>query len=123
VQHRFGDDFEFYQAASIGGPGPDANFRGFRRARFIGHTAFYQNTDLRLKLLTSSNPTLPFSLGLTAGFDHGRVWLEGEDSDQWHYSYGGSLWFSPFDLFVINGGAYAGDGKEVRFLVSGGYFF
>ena len=123
LQHRFGDGFEFFQAASLGGPGPKANFRGVRRTRFIGRTAFYQNTDLRWKLVDSANPTLPFSVGVTAGFDHGRVWLDEEDSDVWHYSYGGGLWISPFDLFVVNAGLYRGDEGEVRALVSGGFFF
>lgn len=123
LQHRFGDGFEFFQAASLSGPGPDANFRGFRRTRFIGRTAFYQNTDLRWKLVTSANPTLPFSMGVTAGFDHGRVWLDEEDSEVWHYSVGGSLWFSPFDLFVVNVGLYRGDSRDVRAMVGGGFFF
>ncbi len=122
-QHRFSEDYEFYQGATLGGPGPNANFRGFRRDRFIGSTAFYQNTDLRLRILNSENPTLPFSLGLMAGFDHGRVWLRGEDSDTWHYSYGGGIWGSPFDLFVFSGGVYWADGNEGRIVVSGGFFF
>lgn len=122
-QHRFNEDYEFYQGASLGGPGQNANFRGFRRDRFIGSTAFVHNTDLRWKTITSENPTLPFSLGLMAGFDHGRVWLRGEDSDVWHYSYGGGLWLSPFDLFVLSGGVYRGDNKDNRVVVTGGFFF
>lgn len=124
-QHRFSEDYEFYQGASLSGPGPDANFRGFRRNRFIGSTAFYQNTDLRLKLLSSTNPTLPFSFGISLGFGHGRVWLRGEDSDVWHYSYGGGIWLSPFDMVVFSGGLYRGDNlnRLVRVVVSGGVLF
>lgn len=122
-QHRFSEDYEFYQGASLSGPGPDANFRGFRRNRFVGSTAFYQNTDLRLKLLSSANPTLPFSFGTSLGFDHGRVWLRGEDSDVWHYSYGLGVWISPFDIMVFSGGVYRGDNKNNRVVVSGGFFF
>ncbi|MCO6477227.1 MAG: metallophosphoesterase [Phaeodactylibacter sp.] len=123
VQHRFNEQYEFYQGAMLSGPGPDANFRGFRRNRFIGTTAFYQNIDLRLKLLSSSNSTIPFSLGITAGFDHGRVWVEEEESDTWHYAYGGGLWFSPFDMFVLNASLFAGDGKSKRVNVTGAFFF
>ena len=122
-QHRFSEDYEFYQGATLGGPGEGANFRGFRRDRFIGSTAFVHNTDLRWKTITSENPTLPFSLGLMAGFDHGRVWLRGEDSEVWHYSYGGGIWLSPFDLFVVSGGVYRGDNKDNRVVVTGGFFF
>lgn len=123
VQHRFGDGFEFYQGARLGGPGPDANFRGFRRNRFTGNTAFFQNIDLRWKMLSSENRTLPFSFGLTAGFDHGRVWLKGEESDTWHYSYGGGIWFTPFDLFVIQASVFRGDNKQNLIHVGGSYFF
>ncbi len=123
VQHRFTDEYEFYQGAMLSGPGPDANFRGFRRNRFIGTTAFYQNIDLRLKLLSSSNATLPFSVGVTAGFDHGRVWLEKEESGTWHYAYGGGLWFSPFDMFVLNASLFRGDNKANRINITGAFFF
>ncbi|MCB0549209.1 MAG: metallophosphoesterase [Phaeodactylibacter sp.] len=123
VQHRFNNQYEFYQGAMLSGPGPDANFRGFRRNRFIGTTAFYQNIDLRLRLFSSSNETLPFSLGITAGFDHGRVWLEGEESDTWHYAYGGGLWFSPFDMFVVNTSLFRGDNKANRVNITGTFFF
>jgi hypothetical protein len=122
-QHRYNEDYEFFQGASLGGPGPNANFRGFRRDRFIGTTAFWQNIDLRWRLVDSDNPTIPFSFGILGGFDHGRVWLDGEDSNTWHYSYGGGIWFSPFNLFAINFSAFRGDGKETRLLFTGGFFF
>ena len=107
----------------LSGPGPDANFRGFRRNRFIGTTAFYQNTDLRWRLLSSDNATLPFSLGITGGFDYGRVWLKGEESDTWHYAVGGGLWFSPFDMFVVNASVFVGDGRANRVNITGAFFF
>ena len=125
-QHRFNEDYEFYQGASLGGPGPAANFRGFRRNRFIGSTAFWQNTDIRWKMLTSGNPTIPFSIGLIAGFDHGRVWYQeenGNDSDTWHYSYGGGFWISPFDMFALNVSVFRGDNEQSRVIVGGGFFF
>jgi len=126
-QHRFSEDYVFYQGASLGGPGPNANFRGFRRDRFIGTTAFWQNIDLRWKILTSDNPTIPFSFGILGGFDHGRVWYGEENgadsSDTWHYSYGGGIWFSPFDLFAVNMSVFVGDGEEARVLVGGSFFF
>lgn len=124
-QHRFSEDYEFYQAASLGGPGPNANFRGFRRDRFIGTTAFWQNTDLRWKVLTSQNLTIPFSVGLLAGFDHGRVWYEAEggESDTWHYSYGGGFWISPFDVFALNVSVFRGNNLQNRVIVGGNFFF
>ncbi|MEM8907977.1 MAG: BamA/TamA family outer membrane protein, partial [Bacteroidota bacterium] len=86
TEHLIGE-FEFFQAAIIDGL---TNLRGFRANRFYGETSFYHQNDLRLKLLSSrNNGIVPFSFGVTAGFDHGRVWLDGEDSNTWHYGYGG----------------------------------
>ena len=123
VQHRFSNDFEFYQGAILGGVGPNANLRGFRRERFIGRTAFFQNIDLRWKLLSFENKKLPFSIGILGGFDHGRVWLEGEESDTWHYSYGGGLFISPLDIVAIHTSLFFGDGEQQRFVFGGAFFF
>ena len=77
-QHNFGDNYEFYHAPNLGG---QESLRGYRFQRFYGDTVFWQNVDLRARLFSNYNKTLPFTFGLYAGFDHGRVWLEEEDSD------------------------------------------
>ena len=124
-QHRFSNDYQFFQAATLGGTGIDANFRGLRRDRYAGKTAFYQNNDIRWKILGSRNRTLPFSMGILAGFDHGRVWI-GNDLDRsetWHYSYGGGIWISPFNSFVLNLSLFRADDKRNVFTFLGSYFF
>ncbi|MEM1124009.1 MAG: metallophosphoesterase, partial [Bacteroidota bacterium] len=68
VTHNFTNDFEFYQAAVLGGNGPNPTLRGFRRDRFSGRTAFYHNTDLRLKLANLKTKALPLSMGIFGGF-------------------------------------------------------
>lgn len=98
VSHRLGD-FPFFHSAILGG---NTNLRGFRADRFYGNTAFYHNTDLRLKLFSSVNEVLPFTMGLFGGIDYGRVWLDNEDSETWHAGYGGGLWFAPVDFIVLN---------------------
>jgi hypothetical protein len=125
VQHRFSNDYEFFQAANLGGTGTDANFRGLRRNRYAGKTAFYQNMDLRLRLLGSKNRTLPFSLGILAGFDHGRVWLDKDvdNSETWHSSVGGGIWISPFNSFVLNLSLFRGDDNRNVFTFQGSFFF
>ncbi len=124
IWHNFDNDFEFFQGATLGGnPMEDANFRGLRRDRFTGNTAFYNNIDLRWNMINSENRTLPFSLGMYLGFDHGRVWLDGETSDTWHYAYGGGLFFAPFDMASINLGLFHADEQETRFTLAGGFFF
>lgn len=125
LQHRFSDGFEFFQAATLGGTGTDANFRGLRRNRYAGKTAFYQNIDLRWRILGSRNRTLPFSMGLIAGFDHGRVWI-GNDQDvskTWHSSVGGGVWISPFNSFVLNLSLFRADDNRNVFTFLGSYFF
>lgn len=123
IHHNFTDDFEFYQAAVLGGNGPDANLRGFRRERFSGQTAFFHNIDLRLKLFDVKTKALPFSLGVFGGFDYGRVWVEGEDSDEWHTGIGGGVFFAPFDIFAINLSYFQGSQNFSRFSFGGGFFF
>jgi len=124
IWHNFNNDFEFFQGATLGGnPMQEANFRGLRRDRYTGKTAFYNNIDLRWNMVSSENSTLPFSLGIYGGFDHGRVWVDGEDSDRWHYAYGGGFFFAPFDLASVSVGLFHGDEQQTRFTLSGGFFF
>lgn len=124
-QHRFSNDYEFFQASTLGGTGTDANFRGLRRNRYAGKTAFYQNNDIRWKVLGSRNRTLPFSMGILVGFDQGRVWLDDDldQSETWHYSYGGGIWISPFNSFVLNLSLFRADDDRNVFTFLGSYFF
>ncbi|WP_020568252.1 metallophosphoesterase [Neolewinella persica] len=119
----FTDEPTYFQAATLGGLGTNSNFRGFRRERFSGQSAFHLNNDLRLHLLSSHRGGIPFSIGLLAGYDLGRVWVEEEDSSTWHYSYGGGFFISPFDLGIIKLSYFIGDGDIGRIIVGGGFFF
>ena len=98
VGHNFGDT-EFYQAQTLSGT---KNLRGYRKNRFIGDSRFYNNTELRLKIATIRNKILPVSVGINAFHDVGRVWVDGEDSNKWHNSYGGGVWIAPLNAAVIN---------------------
>lgn len=100
---NFGDDFEFYHAPNLGGR---ESLRGYRFERFYGETAFWQNIDLRARLFSSYNKTLPFTLGVYAGFDYGRVWVDDIPSDNWHYSYGGGVWMAPVDVLTFSLGVF-----------------
>ena len=125
VSYRENDEFIFYHGSKLGGIGPESNFRGLRRDRFIGKTAFFQNIDLRLKLLREDNTSLPLNLGIYGGLDHGRVWYPGEsfESETWHYSYGGGLFISPFDIVTINMGLFKNDEGISRFNLGSSFFF
>ncbi|MCB0606362.1 MAG: metallophosphoesterase [Lewinellaceae bacterium] len=122
-EHRFNDKFAFFQAATLGGTGINSNFRGLRRERYSGHTAFFQNIDLRWKILTSNNRALPFSLGIYGGFDHGRVWADVDEPDVWHTSYGGGLYASPFDVLTLQLGMFKSEENFWRFGFGSAFFF
>ena len=59
--HNFGD-FEFYQAQYLGN---EDHLRGYHKNRFAGHTKFYNNTELRIRLANFRTYLFPGSLGLT----------------------------------------------------------
>ena len=61
---------------------------------------------------------IPLQLGVSAGFDYGRVWTDNDNSSQWHNDYGGSVWVSGFSALTGNLGFYHGeDGNRVIFSV------
>jgi hypothetical protein len=82
-----------YQHAILGG---GRSLRGYRRERFWGQTAYYnQNelrfiTDLRTKIMNGK-------IGLFGFFDDGRVWIPGENSNKIHVGYGPGLLLAPFN--------------------------
>jgi len=75
---------------------PGYTLRGYRARRFAGDGSLYGNLDVRIRLfqMTILFPTHVGVFGLT---DAGRVWLDGEDSNTWHTSYGGGIWLSPLN--------------------------
>ncbi|MGW9684180.1 metallophosphoesterase [Flagellimonas sp. 2504JD1-5] len=116
---NIGDDFEFYQGASIGA---NNGLRGFRFERFTGKSAFYQNTDLRLSFRNRQTGLLPVTPGIYGGFDYGRVWFPGDDSDKWHNSYGGGFFLNGADILSANFGLFSSsDGMRFAFGVGFGF--
>ncbi len=116
-----GDNFEFFHGATLGG---NHSLRGFRNERFIGKYAFYQNTDLRLKLGKFKSSFIPLNYGITGGFDYGRVWEGNEaaaiidESSTINTSAGGSFWISGLDTFTANVGYYgSNDGGRIVFVL------
>lgn len=93
-------DFPFYEAATLGG---ESTLRGYRSTRFSGHSAAYQNAELRVGLLDFRTYTAAGTLGVLGFVDNGRVWADGESSTVWHQGYGGGLWANLFDLVLLRG--------------------
>jgi hypothetical protein len=99
----FGDGYEFFHMPTLGGK---QGLRGYRTERFYGTSSVWHDTDLRVRLGSSYNPTLPLTYGLFGSFDYGRVWLEDEHSKTWHYDYGGGVWLAPVDILTLAVGAF-----------------
>lgn len=114
-----GDDYEFYHGAIIGG---NQNLRGYRNDRFNGRASFYQSTDLRVGLSLIRTNYIPLIVGVSAGFDYGRVWVENDPSERWRNDYGGSVWISGASVLTGNFGYYQGD-EGGRFVFIFGFNF
>jgi hypothetical protein len=82
--------YPFHEAAFLGGA---STVRGLRERRYIGDASVYGNAELRLRL-TRMRLVLPATLGVFGLADGGRVFLDGESSDKWHYAAGGGLWLA-----------------------------
>jgi len=91
---NIGDGFEFYQGVSLGGSN---GLRGYREERFLGESALAFNGDIRYSFNTFKTGILPLQLGVFGGYDIGRVWLDIEESNIWHDSYGGGFWINAID--------------------------
>lgn len=119
AQFNLGNDFEFYQGASIGA---NNGLRGFRFQRFTGKTAYFQNTDIRFSFGRKKTGLLPLSTGIFGGFDYGRVWLPNLPSDTWHTSYGGGFFLNGADIISANLAVFnSTDGMRIAFGIGFGF--
>ncbi|MCE6989384.1 metallophosphoesterase [Dyadobacter sp. CY323] len=98
-----GKGYTFFQMPTIGGK---QGLRGYRTERFYGKNTIWHDTDLRVRIGSSYNPTLPLTYGLFGSFDYGRVWLANDNSENWHYNYGGGIWLAPVDILTFAVGAF-----------------
>jgi hypothetical protein len=112
-------DFEFYQANTLGG---NDNLRGYWRDRFAGRSGFYQNTELRYKLINLKGYVFRGRLGVFSFVDDGRVWIKDENSSQLHFGYGGGIFFVPYNLYSFN--MFYSTSKEANMItVRAGFLF
>ncbi|WP_452599613.1 metallophosphoesterase [Pontimicrobium sp. MEBiC01747] len=116
---NFGNDFEFYQGATLGA---NNGLRGYRNQRFTGKRAFVQSTDLRLNLRKVKTGILPLNIGVYGGVDYGRVWLDNDNSKKWNNSFGGGVFFNGAGMLVGNLSAFnSNDGLRVAFKLGFGF--
>ena len=113
AQVLIGDDYEFYQAASLGAK---TGLRGYRFNRFTGESLLAGSADLRYSFNRFSTGLIPIQVGVFGGGDVGRVWLDGENSERWHNDFGGGFWLNMVDTVSGQLGAFAGeDGMRIDF--------
>lgn len=90
-QLNMGRNYQFYQAATLGG---DNGLRGFREQRFSGQSFLVCNADVRYTLPSFKIGLIPIQTGIYGGADIGRVWYQEDGSEKWHNSFGGGLWIN-----------------------------
>ena len=110
---NLGDDFEFYQGATLGA---DNGLRGYRFQRFTGKTAFSQSTDIRWNFGSLKTGLLPIHIGVFGGVDYGRVWIDNDDSKKWNNSFGGGFFANLANMATANISAFnSDDGLRLAF--------
>ncbi|MCL1666961.1 metallophosphoesterase [Elizabethkingia ursingii] len=97
--------FEFFQGADLGG---NNDLRSFRNNRFLGNSSLFQSNDIRWNFGRVRNRVIPVNFGILAGYDYGRVWMDGEYSRKWHQSVGGGIWVSILEAFSARATYFTG---------------
>ncbi len=82
--------YPFFRAAFLGG---SENLRGYSRYRFAGDASIFGQFEMRTNL-GKIYLIFPSEFGFHIFGDTGRVFWEEENSNNWHYDYGGGLWIS-----------------------------
>ena len=115
----FSNEYEFYQANSLGGT---TNLRGYRRTRFSGRTSIYENAEIRWKFGSTNLYIVKGHIGILGFADGGRVWIPDESSDKFHWGYGGGFFILPYNklAFTIT---YGISDEDKLFNVRAGFLF
>ena len=111
--------YAWFDAAYIGG----RNARAYRNHRFAGDSSLYGSAELRFWFARTNTPVVPIRIGIFGLLESGRVWLEGEDSNTWHTSYGGGLLFQPMGSPITVHATVATGDEGTRFRFGSGYGF
>ncbi|PID58969.1 MAG: hypothetical protein CR986_07130 [Ignavibacteriae bacterium] len=103
-------DYPFFQSIFLGGID---NLRGYTRRRFAGDAGIFGQFELRT-LLFPLKIIVPGKLGFHSLIETGRVFDDiYVDSQKWHSSYGGGLWFSFIDDSISFSVTIAGSSETI----------
>lgn len=116
AHYTFGDAYQFYQAANIGG---NDGLRGFRNERFTDKNSFYHSSDIRLNLKRFKTNLVPLNIGVFGGFDYGNVWGYQKTTfknNNFNTSIGGGVFFNAANMISANVSAFnSEDGVRIAF--------
>ena len=84
-------DYPFFEAAYI----ENRTTTGYAWNRFAGDAALYGGVNLDV-IIGKMRNAVPGDVGVSFFTDAGRVYLKGEDSRDWHPSYGVGIFYAPF---------------------------
>jgi hypothetical protein len=115
----FGDVYPYFDAAFIGA----STNRGFRSQRFGGDASIFGNVELRAYLTPATTSVFPVRFGVMVFTDAGRVWMAGEDSREWHPSYGGGLLVKPVGTTIVFRAIAAQSSEGTLFQLGSGFRF
>ncbi|MBT0609164.1 BamA/TamA family outer membrane protein [Aequorivita echinoideorum] len=110
-QINIGNNYEFYQAAQLGG---DNGLRGYRNERFTGRTSAVGSGDILYNFNRFRTALTPVQIAIFGGYDVGRVWVRNDTSDVWHSSFGGGLLVNAADVISGKFNLFTG-GEGLRF--------
>ena len=109
----FGDHFEFYQGATVGGKN---GLRSYRNERFTGKNAFYHSTDIRYNISNLRTAILPIHIGIYSGFDYGKVWGKPNtlarmlrENNIPKTAYGGGIFLNAANMLTTSIGVFNGN--------------
>lgn len=112
----FSDNYEFFQAMTLGANTSLDGLNGFRKQMYSGHALIYHSLEFKIKLFEINSFILPGPFGISTFYDVGRVWHRGESSRTWHTAYGGGIYYMPFNIFSLNASAgYSAGQKRFSF--------
>jgi hemolysin activation/secretion protein len=114
------NNYEFYQGVTLGG---DNDLRGYRTERFLGNTSYSQSSDLRYTIGKIRKSIIPLTYGILAGFDYGRIWLDGENSKKWHNDFGGGIWLNGINLITARVSYFQSPDERGRVVLGAAYSF
>jgi hypothetical protein len=111
--------YPFFESAFIGGA---STVRLGRVNRYAGDASAYGSAELRLSLF-QMELVLPAEIGVFGLADAGRVFLEGESSDQWHAAAGGGVSIAYLDRAFTISAAVASGEERTSVYIQAGYGF